>query len=103
MARFALSLSLCLALASAARAEDVTVARADAPIQSATVYARQALLKRVATIQATGGPLKVTIVHLPPGMRDDSLRVRAEAGLTLQGSRVVARPVTQPNKGGIEK
>ncbi|HVY61185.1 MAG TPA: mucoidy inhibitor MuiA family protein, partial [Planctomycetota bacterium] len=94
----ALALAASAAAAPAARAEDVTLSRKDAPIRSATVYASQALVKRGATIEAKGGPLHVRLEHLPPGMRDDSLRIRAGAGLTLQGSRVVERAVREANR-----
>ena len=88
--------------ASPALAEDLVLGRADAPIQSATVYARQALVKRVAAFDAKGGgPLKVTIARLPAKIHDDSVRVRSEAGLTLVGSRVVAHPVADSSQPAV--
>jgi uncharacterized protein (TIGR02231 family) len=87
----------------AAAAAELTLARGDAPIRTVTVYAREALVEREAAFDApAAGPLRVTIARLPAQLRDDSLRVRAEEGLLLLGSRVAAHPVAASSQPALE-
>src|SRR5687767_11385181 len=85
-----------VSLAAPALAEDIVLDRTKAPIKAVTVYATQALVRREAAFEAQGGGMvRVVLARLPARIKDDSVRVRAEQGLTLLGSRIVARPVAE--------
>lgn len=102
--RYALFAVLMTLATSRALADDVTLARGDAPIKTVTVYAREALVEREAAVEVKeAGAVKVTLERLPAQIRDDSLRVRAETGLLLLGSRVIAHPVAASSLPALEK
>jgi uncharacterized protein (TIGR02231 family) len=98
-----LAAALAFGAAPVAAEETITLGRGDAPIVDVTVYTGQALVRRLASFEAkAAGSARVVLAKLPQQVVDDSVRVRAEVGTVLMGTRIVARPVGESSLPAVQ-